>query len=576
MKKTFKRLGAMFLAMVMAVSVLCTGAFAEDTTYTITINNETNGYTYAAYQVFKGDLHTETDAEGKVTKKVLSNIQWGSAVTDASAMLNAIKDISVNSEKPFSACTDAASVANVLNGQADKSEMAKAFAKVVGDQLKNATSTNSTYVNATGSTEQDNYVAAHYTIGINDAGYYLVKNTNVPTGDTTGTAYTNYILEVVGNVSVEPKVGVPTVTKKVQNTTAGETTGKDATTANIGDTVTFTLTGTLPDNYDDYKSYKYVFHDNLQAGLTLDKNSITVYKDTVSDSNKIDKSKYSTSSYETTSGYAFDLTFTDLKDSNLALDLTKTSKIIVVYSATLNNKAVVGTTGNQNTVYLNYSNDPNGTTNGKTPEDVVKVYTFQLNITKVDAQNKDTKLKDAKFVLSTQDKLNLGNIDDSGVPATKTDLIAVKGNTPNYTVDDAPDTEATKNTYVMSTDDRGALNISGLKPGKYYLYETKAPDGYNRRTTAIPIEIKATITKNSVTSLTINADNEKDQGSEGLKWTTGNTSTGIVSATITNTAGSNLPSTGGMGTKLFYTIGGLLMAGAAIVLVIKKRRSSAE
>ncbi len=576
MKKTFKRLGAMFLAMVMAVSVLCTGAFAADTTYTITINNETKDYTYAAYQVFKGDLHTNTDG-----KKVLSNIQWGSAVTNTSAMLNAIKDISVNGEKPFSACTDAASVANVLNGQADKSEMAKAFAKVVGDQLKNATSTNSTYVNATGSTEQDNYVAAHYTIGINDAGYYLVKNTAVPTGDSTETAYTNYILEVVGNVSVEPKVGVPTVDKKVLN--QDEDSLVNAITANIGDQVAFTLTGTLPDNYDDYQSYKYVFHDTLSKGLTLEKTNYGVYvQNDNGEPTDITTSAKEHYTFTSTTGddgkTTITVTFENLKEIE-GVTINKDSKIIVEYAATLNQNAQVGSNGNDNKVYLEYSNDPNATgegTTGKTPEDEVKVYTFQLDITKVDAQNNNTKLKNAKFVLSTKGNLNLNDIDDSGIPTNKKDLIAVSETPAKYTVNDTPNTDTAKNSYVMSTDDNGALNISGLKPNKYYLYETKAPDGYNRRTTAIPIEIKATVTKDSVTGLTINADNEKKQDSDSLKWTNGNISTGVVSATITNTAGSNLPSTGGMGTKLFYVVGGLLMAGAAIVLVIKKRRSSAE
>lgn len=200
---------------------------------------------------------------------------------------------------------------------------------------------------------------------------------------------------------------------------------------------------------------------------------------------------------------------------------------------------------------------------------------IRLNwITKVDAQNIDNKLSGAQFVLATADDLTItaDNFNENGEVTegtTTTNLIAVTGSTPTYVIDDGT---ATSKMYVMSTDTNGALNINGLKSGTYYLYETKAPDGYNKLTKPIKIEITATQTAAT--------GDIADTGAFSAKVDDTNTNatldTGTVSVTVKNSSGSTLPSTGGMGTKLFYTIGGILMAGAAIVLVVRKRCSDAE
>ena len=585
MKKTFKRLGTMFLAVVMAVSVLCTGAFADDV-YIITIHSKSHGHTYQAYQVFTGTLSSD--------EKTLSDIQWGSAIenNETEFMSKLRADTTIGSD--FTNKSTAAEVADVLATYTnDKDAKAKAFAAVVGAFIvdHDAVNTGSNLIPIAAATVQTD--TDTYTMNVDKAGYYFVRDMGY------NVSHTEYILSVAGDIDVTAKDGtIPDVRKEVQNPNnkvndAGgnkvSESFSSATTAEIGETVNFKLTGTLPDNYDDYQSYKYVFHDTLSKGLEYKADSVKVYIQNDSAKTLVNVGYQPTYrpldntitvEFNNLKAKAEDTSNAVKDKSNNLITINKDSKIIVEYSATLNKNAVAGSTGNDNKVYLEYSNDPNATgegTTGKTPEDVVKVYTFQLNITKVDAQNKDTKLKDAKFVLSTQNELNLGDIDDSGVPTNNKDqLIAVSETSNKYTVNDNLDTDSGENSYVMSTSDDGTLNISGLKPGKYYLYETKAPDGYNRRTTAIPIEIQATVTKDSVTKLEINADNEKETNSDSLKWTAGDTSTGIVSATITNSASSLLPSTGGMGTKLFYVIGGLLMAGAVIVLVIKKRRSSAE
>ena len=165
---------------------------------------------------------------------------------------------------------------------------------------------------------------------------------------------------------------------------------------------------------------------------------------------------------------------------------------------------------------------------------------------------------------------------DTALDSTVTNkLIKITGTTPNYVINDGTSTSANEQ-YIMETASDGKLNITGLNKGVYYLYETKAPEGYNRITEPIKIEItEATTTEKnangefSVTSLKYKINDDADAKD-------GNTSTGVISANVENTSGSTLPSTGGMGTKLFYTIGGILMAGAAIVLVVRKRRSDAE
>ena len=215
----------------------------------------------------------------------------------------------------------------------------------------------------------------------------------------------------------------------------------------------------------------------------------------------------------------------------------------------MNENAVVGEAGNTNMVNLVYSNNPNNTSTGTTKDDKATVYAFQLNVTKVDGTNSGTKLAGAKFKLYYE---------------TDNTRYYVKEVTNDNTIKSWTNTE--NEALELTTDSNGDITVKGLKEGTYYLEETKAPDGYNKLTAPVKVDIA-----NDSTDIH-KLDSVKADGVDGIV----SDDKAIGTITIANNKGSTLPSTGGMGTKLFYTIGGILMAGAAIVLVVRKRRSDAE
>ena len=591
MRKTIKRLGAVLLAMAMAVSVLCTGALAAESTYTLTIQDSNKDHKYTTYQVFAGTVDES---------KKLSVTGWGDGVNLTSAptegtysgktLVQAIQAITDDTNnKPFAGKTEPGDIAAVLGDTANNnSAVAAAFADVVANYVTGDGHSTTTWTATTGSTP------AHYKITDLTGGYYFVKSANED--GKTDVANTRYMLEVVGDATVAAKNGVPTVDKTVQNTNNTDKNFADTTTAQVGQTVNFKLTGTLPSNYDYYKSYEYIFHDTLSKGLTLDENSIAVkaYKDgninNTETTNCVTLTKGSSDgNYSVLTGTdvsensdtsktncTFEVKFTDLKKIE---GLDSKSIIVVTYSATINGSATAGGEGNKNSVKLEYSNDPNKTGTGTTTPDEVSVFTFKLDITKVKKGETDTKLAGAKFVLSTDKNLKI-DVTESDADLSedvKNHLIKVTGTTPNYVINDGTKADTTTQ-YIMETADGnnlGQLNITGLNKGVYYLYETKAPNGYNRITEPIKIEITEATTKKDANG-TFSVKTLKYEIGNGTEQAVTDATTGTISANVENTSGSTLPSTGGMGTKLFYTIGGILMAGAAVVLVVRKRRSDAE
>ena len=547
MRKVKKLLGLLLAAvMVLAMGV---PTFAASGGYTITINNALAGHTYEAYQVFAGNLSED--------KKTLSNVTWGDGV-DGTAILTALKGTEEETTA-YENCTTAADVAKVLEDYTYDSQAMKDFADIVGQHLTETTS---------GTVSAYNEDSKSYTISGLAAGYYLVKDQN---GSVSGAdAYTDFILKVVKNAEATPKSDVPTVEKKVQeddkyNQDGGYGNGyNDVADWNIGDAVPFKLIGTLPTNFADYDTYQYIFHDTLSAGLSLNRDSIKVYY--ASDKAGTGKTEIPSEKYtvnvpgtEETDKCSFEVAFADLTSVE---GVTADKYIIVEYTATLNKDAEIGLPGNPNKVYLEFSNNPNsggeGDT-GKTPEDKVIVFTYELDVTKVDGEDANTKLKDAEFKL----------YDENG----KYVIVDADGKVIGWA-----DNEAGGST--LKSDENGLFKVSGLDDGTYWLKETKAPDGYNLITDPIKIEIKATTVNDqdwtamegpadALTALEIKVT----VGSTTTSGT-GDTESGIVATDIENNKGAELPETGGMGTTIFYVLGAILVLGAGGLLIARRRTDS--
>lgn len=548
----------------------------------ITIKNEDGAtHAYEAYQIFTGNY----------SGNVLNDIQWGSGV-DGDAVLGELKTTAafgVGENNLFKDCATAEDVADVLGSTtgenervfADNDVLAKAFAKVVGNHL---TATKSGTGSASGVTDLSD-------------GYYLVQDSAAPTnnGGNNSGAMTRYIVKVVGGgdtVELTAKHSAPSVIKKVQeNTKAVTATGQafagnanyavgdkynDVADYNMGDSVSFKLYGTLPDTYDDYDHYFYQFTDTLATGLTLNVNGGT-------DTGALDAGDFTVKIGDTTvtsgytvaaSGNGFTLKFEDLKDSSATnVTATKSSVITVEYTATLNQDAVVGLDGNENAVKLTYSNNPNSTkggkndTKGETPEDKVVVFTYALDVTKYlgskDKTANATEGTQAGFKLYNADKTKVATLDSNN---KITGWVAASEGA---------------GTEVKTTAD-GKFGFIGLDDGVYTLVETTVPAGYNKMADQAVV-ISAT-TKNdqawtgtasdALKALTLK--HSTVEGADVVYSATDADKFGTVKDEIINKAGSSLPSTGGIGTTIFYVAGGVLVVGAGVLLITKKRAKDAQ
>ena len=468
---------------------------------TITINNNTAGHTYKAYQIFKGGLSQDGT--------ILSDIQWGNGV-NSEALLTALKGT-----EAYKDCTTAADVAKVLAGFQNDAEQLKKVAVVINQNLNNANGAQST---GTGP----------YTITVPSDGYYLVRDEGTVTATDGGT---NFILQVIGNVDVTPKTtNAPDVDKKVKLHGVPGAVLSNAVSAEVGHEVDFTITTTIPTGLDSYTNYTFNIVDTMSEGLTY-KGDFLVH--TVGAKTSLQKDEDYTLTIE---GQTITVTLA----SKYVL-ANPGQKIEITYVAAVNVKSLTKDR-ETNSVHIVYSNNPadsNSTAN--TVDKVVYVYNFDIVIDKVDgADNK--KLEGAQFALYKE----TGYVD---LYYQWYDENHENSNTFGWS------TEADRT--IVKTDKNGVASFKGLVPGNYYLQEIKAPDGYNTLDKPVKVEITATYDDNG--NITTNATpNEQNNHYE-------------VTSTITNNKGTVLPSTGGIGTTIFYVVGGLLMVGAAILLITKKR-----
>lgn len=529
--KNLKKLAGLLLALVLIMSLTTTAFAAEGTAYSITINNTETGHTYEAYQIFKGDI----SGTGTSDPYVLSNIAWGDNVDLKEEYKDAV----------------AAEIAERLNTAYTGND------KLTIDELLDMFTLNGNPA-GTSSTQKDNA----YVISELEAGYYLVKDKNNSLGNAYD-FYTDFIIKVVGDTSATPKGDKPSVDKQVHDEPAdaegsNNTTGWGETADHaINEIFEFKLTATLGKNatYDEYETYKVIFHDTMSKGVTFDKLvSVKVNGNDVGAWNEqINQNGYVMSPIttdESSGNRSFDIEIKNIK-AYLGENkkLSEGATIEVIYKAHLNEDAVMASSDdNQNKVNLEYSNNPNASGDtGKTPDDTVYVFTYEMPNTKVQPDGENTKpLEGAGFRLYTDE-------------ACENEVFLVKGDDGFYR---PAANDAISGDEMISGAD-GKFNIKGLDAGTYYLKETTTPEGFN----TCPIA-----------KIVITATHSENEDNASATTTFSMTMNGATSNNnqILNQKGAQLPETGGIGTTIFYIVGGLLMVGAAVLLVTKKRMGSAE
>ena len=387
------------------------------------------------------------------------------------------------------------------------------------------------------------YTAANGVFAEVDQGYYLIAQTKIGTNE----AYSLVMLGTAGknNLKITPKTGVPTFEKKIKeknDSTGVESGWQDASDYDIGDKVPFKLTGTVSDKYDNYKTYYYAFHDKMDDTLEFNADSVVVKID----GKEVAKEKY-TLNTKTTDGCTFEVVFNDLK----TVSPTKPENVTVEYTATLKDTAKLGSVGNFNKGKLEFNNNPYYEGEGKpekpgeTPWDEVVVFTYKIIANKTDGQG--NALAGAGFTLYKFDKDTNAYVKVKEIEAGKT----------------------TK------------FEFTGADAGKYKLVETTVPDGYNKADDLV-FEVKGTyeavnktdpLKAPTLTKLEILDEKGNSITGEDKVFTT-NLAAGTATTNIKNLTGSELPSTGGMGTTVLYAAGTLMILAAAAFLVMKKKAES--
>ena len=557
MKKT-KKLAAVLLALVMMVA-FAIPAFAQTGNYSITITPTTANHTYNVYQIFSGDISGTDENITGTSGYTLTNIQWGSSISGSAAFLEALK---TKNNTKYDGCNTAGDVAEKLTSAADLDD----FLGVLntGNHLGTAAATQK----ADG---------ASVTINLTEAGYYLVKDSL--SGDGTNEFVSDYIVQVLGEESLAPKGDKATIEKKVYEESLSETPTawgngyNDVADYDIGDDVPFKLVASIPD-MTGYDGYQFVITDTLSAGLALDNTSFEVYvasgKDVASPGNgALTATTDYTLNTNPGDGTSFTITLNDMEDNTNFTDVND-NYLIVTYKATLNENAETGLDGNPNEVYLTYSNNPNGTGTGKTPKDYAVVFTYELDGTKVDEQQEE--LGGAEFVLLNSDGTQVAKIDAAGKLDGWVNVPNGTGDGGAITYEDWTTFDGTNKVIMTSAELTGAFGISGLDEGTYLLREIKAPAGYNladdisfviAASTGNVSNYTGSNANTILTSLTINVNSGEP--------TPGNVTAGTVSIQVVNEAGTTLPETGGMGTTIFYVLGGLLVVGAGVLLIVRFR-----
>lgn len=523
MKKVFAAAAAIATVFGLAATTVATANAADGATLTVsTADAKFVGKTVNAYKMFSATVGGE--GANKAVSYTLTDT-WKPFFMDSTASgLNGATDANVN-DKANEYVSELAGD-NLVAFATKASNWAQT-------QAKNITADKTATVSA-GATN-GNYTATFTGL---DYGYYVVAVPGATLANTSG-QYATLVSVDSTNVNANIKGSLPTVDKKVQV----NGNGADTADAKIGDTLTFTLTSTIPD-MSAYDTYTFNFKDTLSKGLTYgDITSVTVEG---VDAPLVKDTDYTVTTTPAAAGNTLlTVGMTDFKNKQ---QTNAGKKITVTYTATLNENAVVGGAGNVNSATIQYSNDPSSTGTGESEPDKVRVFTYGFTVDKYTGDNYNdaaTRLAGAEFTLTAKgDTSAIKFVQVNAGSATEDDV---------YRVAKAGETAGT--TTTITTPANGKVVFQGLKNGEYTLTETKAPAGYNKLASAIGVKVNGSNDGTDTTNATVNITYNNDNNDTTYDQTASN---GVIP--VQNKSGAILPGTGGMGTIAFTVIGVLVIA----------------
>ena len=547
---------AMVMVLAMSMTVFASGETGDggdggDTpaaTYSITVTNDNDamsiiGKTYTAYKLFDVTYDGTNYAYSIKTDNPFYSGAAKAAVLDTYFDFTDTSDATVKTVTVKTAKQDATT-----------KTLSADDVRALADALQPyATGTGAGSVTATAETA---------TIDLTEAGYYIVTGTVKPTDPA------NSDKEVVSAVildnadptaEVKPKASVPTLDKKITGVAEGLTEVNGAVldakgvaaVAKVGSTVSYELDSVVPD-LTGYTNYTFTFEDKLTGGLDYVENSFVLKikgtTENIAPKFAADKKSFTlTIPYATLSKAAY----------------TKGDAIVLTYNCTVNDSALTYDFEN-NTADLVYSKSPYNTTTNKTPEKKTYVIDLNLDVDKIDGSDSTKHLEGAEFKLYR---------------------MAADGTTKEYYIWDTTNkkvtwgTEANADVFTTGTNGKLSQQVRGLDKGNYFLVETKAPKGYNlmKDPVAVVINVEEDANGETVTYSATYGGENATMTNGAVDLTRATQSSGkqpVATGAIENNSGAELPSTGGIGTTIFYVIGAILVLGAGILLVTRRRMNA--
>jgi len=514
--KLFKKMMTFVLAAIMTVALGATSVFAENVNITV---KDGDTHTYAVYQIFTGDF-----ADG-----TLSNVKWGAngtGTTGESVAKTTLDEI------------------EAINGtDAEKAAALSAYANLSGTAFATVSASQAASV---------------------PTGYYLIKDNDALAEDEEATLY---IVQVVGPTEITRKAGTTSSDKKVDDVNDSDTetaadNGKLQTSSDydIGDDVPYHVTATISSGAAYYSTYEITLEDILEDGkfdaITLDKTAIKLGEAAITETADYTvTTKWDTE--PTKNGFKVTYTFVAKEGKTLAAIAGKT--IAIDFTAKLGTGAAIGSAGNKNTLKVSFSNNPNTDEKGNAPDKEVITFTYKVVVDKFD-EDGETPLENAGFTLYKVSKADaIAGV--NGADAQAKNAAWTKKAIQTWTTTATEGATAGKN---------NRFSFNGIDDGYYVLCETTTPAGYN---TMEPQVFKVTATHGGTDNTGLTLDTLNGDKVTGEITFTADKAAGSLSANVINQKGTTLPSTGGIGTTIFYVLGGLLVAGAGIVLVARKKAS---